>query len=344
MSTVPHLLIVAPNWLGDAVMALPAIADVVRSKTADRITIAARPAIAPLFTMVSGVHDVLTIRKGGDDALRRGRFDAALLLPNSFQSAFAVWQAGVAERWGYRTDWRRPLLTRAVAPSVDSLHQAARYQELTRALGYPSGPLECRLDPSGETQAAGRSVLAAAGWNGSDVLVALAPGAAYGGAKRWPAEAFAELAGSLAQDGIQSVLVGGTGDAAAGEELKNASQRTFREPAGKNLPAPISLIGQTDLPALAGVVRQCGALVSNDSGAMHFGAALGIPVIALFGPTDERVTRPLGRSGIRQPVLLVHDVWCRPCLLRECPLTHRCMRGIGVRTVADAVRHSTSNV
>ena len=146
MATVSHLLIVAPNWLGDAVMALPAIADIVTSRTAEKISVAARPSIAPLFTMVPGVHEVLTFdsrrRKPGDGIdLPWSSFGAALLLPNSFQSALVLWRRGVPERWGYRTDCRGPLLTRGIVAPPQPVHQAAYYQHLVKALGYPSGPL-----------------------------------------------------------------------------------------------------------------------------------------------------------------------------------------------------------
>jgi heptosyltransferase-2 len=320
---VPQLLIVAPNWLGDAVMALPAIADVARAMPETRMTVAARPSVAPLFTMVPSVHDVVT-----SVGRRDTPFDAALLLPNSFQSALTVWRAGVRERWGYRTDYRGPLLTRAVLPPPDHVHQAAYYQHLVRALGCPSGPLEPTLEPTPDARRDGLALLAAAGWDENTSLVALAPGAAYGGAKRWPARSFAELALSLARGRVGSVLVGGPADVAAGEEVSSLAGAST-----------LNLIGRTDLPALAGVLIRCRALVSNDSGAMHVGAALGVGVTAMFGPTDERATRPLGRAGAREPVVLTHDVWCRPCLLRECPLTHRCMRGISVGAVAASVRN-----
>jgi heptosyltransferase-2 len=130
-----------------------------------------------------------------------------------------------------------------------------------------------------------------------------------------------------------SVLVGGEADADAGAAVVGTG--TVLRDAPGPISVPINLIGRTDLPMLAGVLAQCRALVSNDSGAMHVGAALGVPLVAIFGPTNERETRPLGRLD---PVLLSHDVWCRPCMLRECPLTHRCMRGVGVETVLAAVR------
>ena len=132
----------------------------------------------------------------------------------------------------------------------------------------------------------------------------------------------AELALSLARDGVRPVLIGGASDVVL-EKFPGAD--------------PINLIGRTDLQTLAGVLLQCRALVSNDSGAMHFAAALGVHVVAVFGPTDERVTRPIARQGT-SAVILTHEVWCRPCLHRECPLTHSCMLGISVATVLAAVR------
>ncbi len=330
---VPHLLIFAPNWVGDAVMALPAIADLRRALPDATIDIAARRSIAPLFALVRGVDDVLVLeeRRATEDTIafvRRRACDTAILLTNAFQTALIAWRAGVRERWGYRTDWRGALLTRAIMPPGAALHQAARYQHLVRALGFANGTLEPQLEASPDAKRAGLTLLTSAGWNERSPLVALAPGAAYGSAKRWPAERFAALAASLLRDGFVPVLVGGPADAAAGAELLGLSE------AEKGPDAAINLIGQTDLPALAGVLAQCRSLVTNDSGAMHFAVALGVAVTAIFGPTDETATRPLGRAGARPPVIVTHDVWCRPCLLRECPLTHRCMRGISADAVA----------
>jgi heptosyltransferase-2 len=319
--TVPHLLIVAPNWLGDAVMALPAIADVVRALPQTRIAVAARPSITPLFQMVPAVEAVA----GADQR----KHDVALLLPNSWKSAWTAWRLGIPERWGYRSDGRGPLLTRAVQPPpAEHMHQAAYYQYLVRALGFDSGPLEARVDPSPTARTAGTALLASCGWDEKTPLVALAVGAAYGGAKRWPSRSFADLACQLSRQGVAGVLVGSRADTGAAAEV-------VRQAAGARL---FDLTGRTDLPALAGVLVRCRALVSNDSGAMHLGAALGVKVVAMFGPTDERATRPLGRSDGGEPALLTHDVWCRPCLLRECPLTQRCMKGISVSSVLARVQ------
>jgi heptosyltransferase-2 len=338
-SASKRLIVFAPNWLGDAVMALPAIDDVRRHAPGASISVAARPSIAPLFALVPGIRDVVVVdRQGagwrdGVRQLREGAFDTALLLPNSLQSAVTAWRAGIPERWGYRTQGRASLLTRAVRAPAPRAHQALYYQRLTEALGFAPGPLVPRLDAPADARRAAADLLASAGWNGRSPLVALAPGAAYGGAKRWPAASFAALATALASDGVMSVLVGGEADADAGAAVMGTGI-VLGEAPGK-ISVPINLIGRTDLPMLAGVLVQCRALVSNDSGAMHLGAALGVPLVAIFGPTNERETRPLGRLD---PVLLSHDVWCRPCMLRECPLTHRCMRGVRVETVLAAVR------
>lgn len=316
-----RLVILAPNWLGDAVMAQPAIAGVRRALPGARVTIASRPAIAPLFGMMPEVDETIAV-----DAIGRGAFDAALLLPNSFHSALVAYRAAVPERWGYRTDWRRSLLTKAVPPP-SGLHQVECYRRLVSALGYPDSPIEPRLVVSDRLREAGLRELGDAGWDGRTPLVALAPGAAYGGAKRWPASAFAELAGALAGDGARAVLVGSAADTRIGQELLRALGRHD---------VALNLIGRNDVQGLAGVLVHCRALVSNDSGAMHLGAAVGLAVTVPFGPTDERMTRPLGDRHR----VLTSPVWCRPCMLRECPLDHQCMRGISAAAVAEAARRS----
>ncbi len=317
-----RLLVVAPNWLGDAVMALPAIADVVRAWPRTALTVAARSVVAPLFGMVPGVAAVVPT-----ELTAQAPYDAALLLTNSFHSAMSVWRAGIPERWGYRRECRGPLLTRAVAPPI-GVHQAQYFQQLVDALGFASGPLEPTLHVGPEVVARAQQMLTEQGWDRTAPLVAFAPGAAYGSAKRWPVASFADAVRSFQADDVVAVLVGSPADREAGEEL-----RQLLGSGGET----IDLIGQTDLPLLAGVLAECRALVSNDSGAAHLGAALGVSVTVVFGPTDERATHPIGR---RAPVVLTHKVWCRPCMLRECPLDHRCMKGIEVGAVVSATRRA----
>jgi heptosyltransferase-2 len=335
---VPHLnrlVIAAPNWLGDAVMALPAIADVRRTWPGARLAVAARPSVAGLFSLVGDVDDVVVLPPGntplagGDVAERLRGFDAAILLPNSFHIALAARRAGVPERWGYRADWRGMLLTRGVARQKHG-HQVESYRHLVRELGCESGPGQPRLEISEDVRRAGVEALRGTGWNGRAPLVVLAPGAAYGGAKRWPARSFAAVASDLAaRDGAVSVLIGAAADRSAGAEVEAAAEAPL-----------LNLIGRTDLPTLAGVLAASRGVVTNDSGAMHLAAAIGVPVTAMFGPTRETETHPMAAPGALAPIVLTHDVWCRPCMLRECPITHRCMRGISTEAVLTATRRS----
>jgi heptosyltransferase-2 len=319
-----RLLVFAPNWLGDAVMALPALTDLRAHLPEASIDVAARPAVAPLFTMGPPINSVVTLDRDSD-RLRRGQYDAALLLTNSFNSARAVWRAGIRERWGYRRDFRTLLLTKSVTPPP-RVHQTEYYRHLVRALGFgDDSRIEPRIELNESHRETGAALLAEQGYSGRMPLIALAPGAAFGGAKRWPASSFAALVDALMNDGLRSVLIGAPADRPAATEVVMAAQSS---------PAPLNLVGRTDLPTLAGVLAKCHSLVTNDSGAMHFAAALGLPVIAMFGPTRERETHPVGGNH----AVLTHDVWCRPCMLKECPLTHRCMTGIAVRDVLAATR------
>ena len=334
-----RLVILAPNWLGDAVMALPAIADVRRGLAGAQITIAARAAVAPLFQLVPDVNDTIVVGRGASLArigswaaigseLRGRGFDAALLFPNSIHAALVAQRAGIPERWGYGGGVRGQWLTRGV-PRIRGGHQADYYRHLVAALGFSNGTREPRIRVSEATQAAATDLLRDAGWNGSMPLVALAPGAAYGGAKRWAPERFGQLAAALAADGVACVLVGSTADSAAAIEAAGA----FRAVAARTAPLH-DLTGRTDLPTLAGVLQRCRTLVTHDSGALHLAAAAGVPVTAVFGPTDEKATHPIGAAH----AVIVHPVWCRPCMLRECPIDHRCMRGVEVGTVVDHAR------
>ena len=322
-----RVVVFAPNWLGDAVMALPAIADLCRAKPGMAVDIAARPSIAPLVSLIPGIDRTIVLgdRRSSIDRVASGGYREALLLPNSFNVAWVARSAGIPERWGYRHEFRSVLLTRAVPPP-SRVHQVEFYQYLTAALGFARGPLTPELRVSDELRMRGRTLLLERGWDGRAPLVAVAPGAAFGGAKRWPAARFAATIDALARDGVRAVVIGAPADTDAGREMCTLLASSTR---------PINLVGATDLPLLAAVLVQTRALLTNDSGAMHVAAALGLNVTAVFGPTNERETRPLG-TGRRS---VVHaETWCRPCMLRECPLTHRCMTSVSVETVVNDVK------
>jgi heptosyltransferase-2 len=322
-----HLVIRAPNWLGDAVMALPAMASVRRAFPSARIAVAANPSIAPMFEEETSAaqDELIVIDRPRQEAaqLEAGTFDAILLLPNSFRTAWTAKRAGIRERWGFRGNLRSLLLTARVAKPRERVHQAAYYLALVRGLGVEAPEAHPVVTPRDATRARARQLLDQHG-TARRALVGLAPGAAYGHAKRWPPQRMAELAVRLARErGATCVLVGAAGDRDAGRELESAM------PPGVSV---VNLIGRTDLRLLIGVLGHLQAFVSNDSGAMHLAAAVGVPVTAIFGPTDERVTSPIGDHDV-----LIHQVFCRPCMLRDCPIDHRCMKGITVDAAFQAV-------
>jgi heptosyltransferase-2 len=308
---------------------LPAIDDVRRASAGARLAVAARRSVAEMFRLVPAVDEVVVFESDARwwrrsafraDVAALARFDRAILLPNSVQAAWLVKSAGVAERWGYASDARTRLLTRAV-PRVTGGHQAEYYQRLTTALGYAPGSLVPRIEPPEPLQADVRELLAARGHVAGAPLVVLAPGAAYGKAKQWIPAHVATLVARLARErGTSCVIVGSRGDVSTAEEI----ERLVGDAAPGRV---IDLVAQTSLSALAAVLAIADACVCNDSGAMHLAAAVGTRVVATFGPTNEHATRPLPRPEARASVL-THDVWCRPCMLRECPIDHRCMRGL----------------
>lgn len=333
-----RIVVVAPNWLGDAVMALPAVGAIRRREPAARLVVAARLPVAGLFRMAPGVDDVLELAGRGGwpgpaawrdeaEALAGARADLAILLPNSFRSAWVVRRAGVRERWGYAADWRTPLLTRAVRRPRTLVHMADYYLALAAALGMPSTDRTAAIAVPDAERARASALLERHGVAVGAVLVGMAPGAAYGGAKQWPPGRFGRVARLLRERrGIVSVLVGSAAD--------RASVGRVEAEAGA-----IDLVGQTDLALAAGLMTRFRAFVSNDSGAMHLAAAAGIPVTAIFGPTRERETAPLASASpsAAPHAILTGDAWCRPCMLRECPFDHRCMTGVEAERVAAAV-------
>ncbi|MBA2303697.1 MAG: lipopolysaccharide heptosyltransferase II [Acidobacteria bacterium] len=322
-----RLVVRMPNWLGDAVMALPALAAIRHAYPETWLAIAALPAVAPLFLEQTdvGPQQIIVLEKDRERALiREGAFDAALLLTNSFRTAWVVKGAGIRERWGYAAGGRGPLLTRALARPRRELHQSDYYLELVRGLGFEAPALLPRIRVTDATRHRASKLLEAHGVTEGSAIVGFAPGAAYGHAKRWPPTRVAEVVGRLARErGAVCVLVGSDADRDAGRAIESSL------PPGVQV---VNLIGRTDLRLLMGVLSACRAFVSNDSGAMHLAAAVGGPVTAIFGPTNERATAPLGDHDV-----ILHQVFCRPCMLRECPIDHRCMRRIGADEVYNAV-------
>jgi heptosyltransferase-2 len=329
VTDVQRLLVRAPNWLGDAVMALPALGAVRRAFEGRTIVLAAAPSVAPIFEERSAAapDEIIAIDGARElQQLKGARADGILLLPNSFGSAWLARRSGAAERWGYRASGRGWLLTRGVPRPRGRVHQVQYYLELARGLGIEAPAdqdARPRIDPRPVTLEKADALLWSAGLSSGQTIVGFAPGAAYGHAKRWPPDRVAQVIAEIVRRGAAAVMVGAGADRDTGRAIESSL------PPGARV---LNLIGRTSLRQLVGIVARCAAFVSNDSGAMHIAAALRVPLTAMFGPTDERVTAPGGDADV-----IVRDVFCRPCMLRECPIDHRCMKRIEVDAVLQSV-------
>jgi heptosyltransferase-2 len=330
---VARLVLRAPNWLGDAVLAIPAMSAIRAAYAGSHLVVAAPASVAAIFREVTPVSPdaVLELPAGKPAAvaaLAAGRFDACVLFPNSFRTAWQSRRAGIPGRWGFGDAARRWLLTRSVQKprGNEKAHQSEYYRLLVRGLDIPceSGTAPA-LAPSGASRERADELLARHRLRPHERFVALMPGAAYGEAKQWPAARIAELAARLiSHHDVRCVILGAAHDRAASRAIES----WLREHARAEASRVLDLVGETSLGSLVGVLSNAELCISNDSGGMHVAAALGRPVVAIFGPTDERQTRPLGDQDV-----IIEPVFCRPCMLRDCPIDHRCMKRITVDRV-----------
>jgi heptosyltransferase-2 len=336
------ILVRATNWIGDAVMSLPALRSLRSAYPQAEMVVLARPWVADLYQGERSIDRVIPLHgaNGLRDlavkwqtarALRQERFDLAVLFPNSFESAAVVFAAlvfagGAARRVGYARDGRSFLLTTAVPlpkPGEIPKHERFYYPDMLRRAGLidrlPDVP-EIRLDGAPEARARGEALFAERGMELP--VVGVSPGAAYGGAKRWLPERFASAARELAGRLGGSVAVfGSAGEKALCEEVARAA-------GGRNF------AGATSLRQFIDMTAACHVYLTNDSGAMHIASALSVPSVTVFGPTDETATGPSGPCAR----LLREPVECAPCMLRECPIDHRCMTRVTAdRVVAEAL-------
>jgi len=334
-------LVRGPNWIGDAVMSEPALAALRELFPTAELTLLVKPAIAELLRGHPALQRILVYEDPGRHVgitgkwtlaatLRRLRFDLAILFQNAFEAALLTFLAGIPRRYGYATDGRRFLLSDPIAvPERTKIgHQVQYYLDMLRPLGSEGPAGSPRLFLSHEEEQAMDQRLAEAGVDESDLLVGLNPGSNYGSAKRWLPERFAETADRLGQEqGMQRgrrvrvVIVGARGEEALGRAIADRMQVK-----------PIQLSGRTTMRELMAVIKRCDLFLTNDTGPMHLAASFGVPVVALFGPTDSRTTSPFGSGH----TIVRHPVECAPCLLRECPIDHRCMTRISVDEVYEA--------
>lgn len=347
--SIKRLVVRVPNWIGDAVMCEPALRGLRSLFPHAELTVLAKPSVAELFSGHAGVdrivlyddrrlHAGLSGKWELAETLRRHRFDLAVLFQNAFEAALLAWLAGIPRRYGYATDGRALFLTDPVAVPdfLKSVHHVVYYWKLLKPLGLNGEPAAPALTVSPDEERMMGERLASSGIGPSDFVIGINPGSMYGMAKRWPSDRFAEVARRLAgrlreHEGREAaaVILGAKGEEALGREI-----------AGRLDVKTTIFSGATTIRELMAAIKRCRLLLTNDTGPMHIAAALGVPVTAIFGPTDWRTTSPYGQeSGIvREPVE------CAPCLLRECPIDHRCMTRVPVdRVYETAVRQMQGN-
>jgi heptosyltransferase-2 len=364
-----RILVRGTNWLGDAVMTTPALMRL-REKYPDaHIALLAPEKLTNLWANHPAVNETIPFAPGESvfsvgNTLRAGKYDLALVFPNSPRSALEVWLAGIPQRIGHARPWRNFFLTNAVPARAETVkmqkrsvgeikvlirgtgfqpvkhpntgqrpvpssnaHQIHEYLHLVAALGASLEPLTPRLFVTpGEIEAVNKK------FDLSKIerpLLGLNPGAEYGPAKRWPMEKFIAAAREIQhRTNCTWVTFGGKGDVVIANQIESA----IASP-----PSAIwNLAGKTGLRELMALLKVCRVLLTNDSGPMHVAAALGIPVVVPFGSTSPELTGP-GLPGDPQHRLLKSDALCSPCFLRECPIDFRCLNGISIERVVEAV-------
>lgn len=325
----------APNWVGDAVMSLPAL-EALRARFSDVETVVvAKPWVSEVYWHHPAIsrqiiYDAEEEHRGPLGfrklirQLRAESFDVGILFQNAFHAAWMAWRAGIPVRVGYARDGRAALLTEAIAPPSPASygHQVYYYLELlfrAGAIDSSQTTPEIHIELQESEKAWATERLEAMGLGGSQFLVGLSPGASFGPAKRWPPERCADLA-----DRLSSALQGRAlifGSSAERLLAESVAERMTRE--------AVVVAGETTLRQSMALMAECRLIVSNDSGPMHVAAALGLPVVAVFGSTSNRRTGPLSARAR----IVRHPVACSPCGLRKCPIDFRCMSGVTVDDV-----------
>jgi len=327
-SKIRGILIRATNWVGDAVMSMPAFEAVRENFPESHITVLARPWVAPLYESHPAANEVIPYKRGfgvlKDSSeflrvVRRTRslhFDMAVLFQNAFEAALIARLAGIKIRVGYNTDARGFLLSHSVLRGTEVLerHQVEYYLTFLRALGWDAPTRDPVLRAGPESVTRVRSLLSSKGIEDQDLLVGLSPGAAYGPAKRWPVERFAAIGDRAIREwGAKVVVIGTEKERELGETLVSAAT-----------PGAVNLCGMTGLGDALALIKRCRLFVSNDSGLMHVAAALKVPTVAIFGSTDSVATGPRGKNAR----IVKQDMECSPCLKPECPVGYRCLLAV----------------
>jgi heptosyltransferase-2 len=332
-----NIIVRMPNWIGDLVMATPILADL-RQKFPDAsITAMCKRPLSDLLLHDPNIDELFSFTRPQNQFLiredsrnivnkiRSGAFDVGILLTNSFSSAWWFWQGKVKRRIGFSKYFRSLLLTEALSmPKKGDEHEVLTYKRLLEPLGIPISETKPALYLVDQELHNARTLLYQRGYQKGHTLIGVNVGAAYGSAKCWPLDRFRTLSEKLLADPDLYLLF--FGDAASSPLVKEICQTLPKR--------AMNVSGATTLRELACLIQECNLLVTNDSGPMHIAAALGTPLVALFGSTDDRATGPYGQGE----AVINKKAACSPCFKRNCPIDFRCMKEISVDEVVKKAR------
>ena len=333
--TVNKIVLKSVNWVGDTILTMPAIRAVRERFPAARITAIAPPWVAALLRINPDVDDVweADARTSWREFMRLARriraehFDLGISFPNSFAAALLLWAGGVRRRVGYARDGRGLLLTDRVRvrPALLRTHEVHYHLHLLSALGgVPESPPPLVLKEDERARVNVDRLLEAERIGPQTPLIGLNPCAFYGSAKRWLPQRFAAVGRHFAEAmGGVAIVTGSRDERPAAQAVCDAVGARAR-----------NLAGRLDLAEMASLIRRATLFVTNDSGTMHVAAAVGARTAAVFGPTDSATTAPWSENAI----LVRREVLCAPCMLRHCPIDHRCMERVQVADVIEAIQ------
>jgi heptosyltransferase II len=331
-----RILVIAPNWIGDAVMSEPLLAAIKAPHPHALIDVLATPWVAPVYRACSEVTELIEadlrhgqlqwgLRRALATQIKKRNYASCYVLPNSLKSALIPWLANIPVRVGYQGELRRFLLTetKANSPKTQRIPMVEHYANLCAPSRNSDAAIRApQLIPTVSALESARTRLQSAGIQ-TNTLVVLCPGAEYGPSKRWPAAHFAALAQLIleANPNASVVLLGSPSDSAIGDAIVSSAASQGRI---------FNWCGATSLDEAIAIISLCSKVVSNDSGLMHIAAALHIPQVAVFGSSDPNHTPP---NSAKASIISLH-LPCSPCHQRECPLGHlNCLNQISPERV-----------
>ena len=336
-----NILVRGTNWIGDAVMTIPAVTAIRNTFPEATISVLAKPWVAEVYRLCPAVNEIILFHDPGSHSgiqgkirlageLRTKRFDAAILLQNAIEAAVISFLAGIPIRAGYNSDARGFLLTHSVqrTKTIKEVHQINYYMEMVKSLGCRLAEKSVCLQPDRDFASVSGDIFRQhgikGGIKGDRLLIGMAPGATYGPAKKWFPERFAAVADRLIDEfSAQVVLLGSGEDRKSAEQVEQKSRHPL-----------FNLSGHTNLKEAIAVMARCNLFISNDSGLMHVAGALDVPLVAIFGSTNPATTSPVGNKSI----VVRKNVPCSPCLKEVCPTDFRCMDMVSIDDVYEKAR------